>query len=57
MAATKRNFVVVQSDGTKVNINAERAEQDKASSRVTFYNGEESVASFINIQSWYEAEK
>ena len=41
-----------------VEIKAERGEQEAGSTRVTFYNGSgdkaEAVASFINIQAWYE---
>lgn len=46
-------FVVERGSGEKIEVEAERAEQDAASTRVSFYNGEECVGSFINVQAWY----
>lgn len=54
MATAPKTFIVERSAGDKVEIKAERAEQDAASTRVTFYTGETAVGSFINVQSWYE---
>jgi len=39
----------------KTEVKAERAEAEGGgSTRVTFYNGDQPVASFINTQGWYE---
>lgn len=51
--ATQTTFVVERAVGDKIEISAERAVQDNGSTRVTFYNGEDAVGSFINIQAWY----
>lgn len=54
-------FIVERGSGNAVEIEADRAEQDAASSRVTFLkNGATAdakprqVGSFINVQAWYE---
>lgn len=50
-------FVVERSTGQPIEIEAERGEQDAASSRVTFYDAAEGgkpVGSFINVQGWYQ---
>lgn len=57
-----KTFVVQQTgaDGKQVEIEvkAERAETEgNGSTRVTFFNGDEPVASFINLQGWYEKSK
>lgn len=50
---------VIQQTGTDgkvqdIEVSAERAETEGAgSTRVTFYTGEEPVASFINLIGWY----
>ena len=53
-----KTFVVERGGADKVEVKAERAEQDTASTRVTFYNGtgdaRTEVGSFINVQGWYE---
>lgn len=52
-----KTFIVERSSGNgieKLEIKAERGEQEQGSSRVTFYSGENAIASFINIQGWYE---
>jgi hypothetical protein len=48
-----KTFVVLRSDGTQVEITATRAEQEPQSSRVTFYDGDNQVGSFINVQAWH----
>lgn len=48
-----KTFVVERSSGTEVRVQAERGEQDAASTRVTFYIGDTPVASFINVSGWY----
>jgi hypothetical protein len=52
-----KTFIVERGPQDKVEVQAERGEQDTGSSRVTFYNGEEAVGSFINIQAWYPKAK
>lgn len=58
-----KTFVVERQDAAgrpdKIEVKADRAEvEGGGSSRVTFYNGEgdksTAVASFINVQGWYE---
>ena len=53
MAASK-TFLVQLNTGDPIEVQAERADQATDNSRVTFYKGEEAVASFINVQAWYE---
>lgn len=56
MAAAK-TFIIERTgaNGTaeKIELKAERGDQDPASTRVTFYDGETVIASFINVQGWY----
>lgn len=57
MAATLKTFIVERSTGSgveKIEVQAERAEQDTGSSRITFFTGTDAVASFINVQGWYQ---
>ena len=55
-----KTFIVSRNDAQgkleEIEIKAERAEQQEGT-RVTFFNGDEPVASFINIQGWYEKTK
>lgn len=54
MAETALKTFVVERDANRtIEIKAERAEQDAASSRVTFFIGDNAVGSFINIQGYY----
>lgn len=51
-----KTFVVERNNGSaveKVEVQAERGEQETGSTRVTFFSGTDSVASFINISAWY----
>lgn len=56
----KKTFVVERNNPEngkleQFEVQAERAETEGGgSSRVTFYNGDEPVASFINTQGWHE---
>lgn len=52
-----KTFIVERSAGDTVEVTAERGEQNSNDSRVTFYNGDETVASFINVQAWFEKAK
>lgn len=53
MAASK-TFIVERGPDDKIEVKAEKAVQADDSSRITFYDGDNAVASFINIQGWYE---
>lgn len=57
MPATKKTFIVERANPNggvdEIEVKADRAEQDADSTRVTFYDGDDAVASFINIQGWY----
>lgn len=53
MAAAKNTYVIKQADGTEIEVEGTRAEQDKASTRVTIFDGDDQVGSFINTQSWH----
>lgn len=50
----EKTYIVTPLDGEPVEVKADRGEQDSNSTRVTFYKGDETVASFINIRSWHE---
>lgn len=42
-------------DAPPINVEADRAEQEPNSTRVTFYKGDKAVGSFINVQAWYQS--
>ena len=53
--AGKTKYVVETSAGKTVEVTAERAEQDASSTRVTFFDGDQQVGSFIHVSAWYKA--
>jgi hypothetical protein len=56
-APATKTFLVERLIGSsleKIEVQATKGEQETGTSRVTFYNGDEAVGSFINIQAWYE---
>ncbi len=52
MPSTSKTFIVERGE-EKLEVEADRGVQEEAGTRVTFYKGEDAVASFINIQGWY----
>lgn len=48
-----KTFIVKTAEGETIEVEAERAETDPNSTRVTFYVGADPVGSFINLRGWH----
>ena len=49
----KKKYIVITAQGTEVEVQATRAEEDDNGSRVKFYDGEDVIASFRSYSSFH----